>query len=363
MRVLMYGSEHAAPATRVCDWAVDAGHEVVWAGYLGEISGSSRARHVQIQSWDNPVPELAAIAADFRPHVTHSHNFSFLTEFHHEAGLGPLILSAFGGLNGLIGSVPPKPRIDDLMATGPTVIVESRPLFDAATKRYDGIDCELICLGVNPVHYKPGTLAKRAAWRQALQIPVDAIVFFSARGIGDGYRQQEILRAFASALPDLPATAGLAMIRLTRSWDRSDRVRELQQLAEELGISERLYWIPEVRYEMMPGMYGMVDFVVNYPVADAFPSTLLEAAACGVPVVTANLRAYAGSYIEQFCELVDPDDWQALARGLVRSAREPAELQARRVSDGRRHVIDNFSETVGRERTLAVYERVARAPH
>ena len=80
VRVLMYGSEHAAPATRVCDWAVKAGHEVLWAGYLGEISGSSPAQHVQIQSLDSAVAELAAIAADFRPHVSHSHNFSLLAD-------------------------------------------------------------------------------------------------------------------------------------------------------------------------------------------------------------------------------------------------------------------------------------------
>lgn len=362
MRVLMYGSEHAAPATRVCDWAVNAGHEVVWAGYLGEISGSSRARHVQIQSWDDPVPELAAIAADFRPHVTHSHNFSFLADFHVEAGLGPLVLSAFGGLNALIGSaVPPKPRVDNLMAIGATLVVESPLLFDAATKRYDGIDCELICLGVNSARYKPGTPAQRAAWRRALHIPGDAIVLFSARGIGDGYRQEEVLRAFAAALPDLPVTAGLAMIRLTRSWDRTDRVKELQQLAEELGVSGRLYWIPEVRYEMMPGMYGMIDYVVNYPSEDAFPSTLLEAAACGVPIVTANLPAYAGSYIEQFCTLVDPDDWQALACGMVVAVREPAKLRTSRITGARQHMIENFTEDAGRTKTLALYERVAEA--
>lgn len=357
----MYGSEHAAPATRVCDWAVNAGHEVVWAGYLGEISGSSQARHVQIQSWDNPVPELSAIADDFRPHVTHSHNFSFLADFHVEAGLGPLIISAFGGLNGLINSEPPHPRIDNLMAIDPTLVVESPLLFDAARERYNGVDCELICLGVNSTRYKPGKPDQRAAWRQALQVPGDAVVFFSARGIGDGYRQEDILRAFAAALPDLPETSGLAMIRLTRSWDRSDRVRELQQLAEDLGISDRLYWIPEVRYEMMPGMYGMVDHVVNFPSYDAFPSTLLEAAACGVPIVTANLPAYAGSYIEQFCTLVDPDDPLALARGLVLAAHEPIGLRTKRIAEARRHMIENFSEEEGRTRTLALYERVAQA--
>jgi len=357
----MYGSEHAAPATRVCDWVVNAGHEVMWAGYLGEISGTSRARHVQIQSWDNPVPELAEIAEEFRPHVTHSHNFSFLAKFHVKAGLGPLILSAFGGLNGLIGSAPVNTHVDNILALDPILVVESPMLFDAATRRYDGIDCELICLGVNSARYKPGTPTQRAAWRRALHIPDDAIVFFSARGIGDGYRQAEILQAFAEALPDLPPTAGLAMIRLTRSWDRSDRVKELQQLAAELGVSDRLYWIPEVRYEMMPGMYGMVDYVVNYPSEDAFPSTLLEAAACGVPIVTANLPAYAGSYIEQFCTLVDPDDWLALARGMVVAVREPVELRTSRITGARQHMIENFTEDAGRTMTLALYERVAEA--
>lgn len=358
----MYGSEHAAPATRVCDWAVHAGHEVWWAGYLGNISGSSPARHIKLQSRDNPVAELTEIAVDFRPHVTHSHNFSLLADHHVEAGLGPLIVSAFGSLNPLIGSRRPlNPRIDSLMATGPTIVVENPLLLDAVTRRHDGVHCEHICLGVNAAHFKPGTSAQRAAWRQALQIPDDTVLFFSARGIADNYRQDEILKAFAAALPGLPQTAGLAMIRLTRSLERSDMVECLQRQADELGVSDRLFWIPEVRYEMMPGMYGLVDHVVNYPTEDAFPSTLLEAAACGVPTVTAKLPAYAGSYIEQFCELVDPDDWQALACGLVRAVREPEELRTRRITEARQHMIDNFSEAAGRRKTLALYDRVAQA--
>ncbi|MEM9473382.1 MAG: glycosyltransferase, partial [Pseudomonadota bacterium] len=271
---------------------------------------------------------MTELAVDFRPQVTHSHNFSLLADCHVEAGLGPLIVSAFGSLNPLIGSKRPlNPRIDSLMAKGPTIVVENPLLFNAVAKRHGGVDCEHICLGVNAAHFKPGKAAQRAAWRQALQIPDDTVLFFSARGIADSYRQDDILKAFAMALPDLPQTAGLAMIRLTRSLERSDMIESLQRQADELGVSDRLFWIPEVRYEMMPGMYAMVDHVVSYPSEDAFPSTLLEAAACGVPIVTANLPAYAGSYIEQFCMLVDPDDRQALARALVRAVLEPEEFR------------------------------------
>jgi glycosyltransferase involved in cell wall biosynthesis len=360
MRLVFYGSEHTAPARRMCRWAVDAGHEVTWAGYLGDVIGDSPACHVQIRSNDDPLPELAALVAEVQPHLAHAFNFSFLSGFHIRAGFCPLILSAFGGLNALVSSPHPlNPTVPDLIAGSAATIVEGQLLHDAATQRFPDAAFELICLGVDPDHHKPAPAWQRRDWRSALGLAQDAVVFFSARGIGDGYRQPEILEAFATALPDLPDTSVLLMIALTRGWDRQERVASLKARADALGVRHRVHWLPELRHVMMPGVYGLSDFVINYPVADAFPSTVMEAIACGVPVISANLPAYRGSYIERHCQLVDPTGPGDLVSALVRAVAEPAGLRAARTLAARDDVLRQFPEADQRERLLALYDRVA----
>ncbi len=362
MRLVFYGSEHTAPARRMCRWAVDAGHEVTWAGYLGDVIGDSPARHIQIQSNDDPLPELAALVGEVRPQLAHAFNFSFLSGFHIRAGFCPLVSSAFGGLNALVSSPNPlNEAVPDLIAGSAAVIVEGDLLHDAATRRFPDARFEMICPGIDPNHHKPAPAWQRRDWRAALGVAQDAMVFFSARGMGDGYRQDDILRAFATALPQLPDTSVLLMIGLTRGWDRRERVDSLNALAAELDVADRLHWLPELRHVMMPGVYGLSDVVINYPVADAFPSTVMEALACGVPVISASLAAYRGSYIERHCALVDPDDPAALAPALVKAAAEPAVSRAARLRAAREDVVQQFPEADGRARLLALYDRLAGA--
>jgi glycosyltransferase involved in cell wall biosynthesis len=363
MRIIFYGSEHTAPARRMCLWAHDAGHEVLWAGYLGDVIGDSPARHVQIRSNDDPGPELDVILSDFKPDLAHAFNFSFLTGFHLRTGACPLISSVFGGLNALVASPHGLPEVtDEIMHESAAVIVESRLLADAARQRFPDACVELICLGIDPDHHKKVPATQRREWRAALDIPEDATVFLSARGIGDGYRQPEILTAFASALCDLPAQSRLAMIELTRGWDRRERVQELKALASRLGVADHVCWLPELRHVMMPGVYGACDYVINYPVADAFPSTVMEAVACEVPVISADLPAYKGSYIERFCRLVAPDDDAGLARAIIQAAAEPAASRISRTAAGRAHLVEHFKEADQRARLLSLYDKVAGAP-
>jgi glycosyltransferase involved in cell wall biosynthesis len=362
MRIIFYGSEHTAPARRMCQWAHDAGHEVLWAGYLGDVIGGSPARHVQIRSNDDPMPELEAIVADFEPDLAHAFNFSFLTGFHFNSGACPLISSVFGGLNALVASPHDLPAVtDEIMEKSAAVIVESRLLADTARQRFPAAPIELVCLGIDPDHHKKVPATQRRDWRAALDIPQDATVFLSARGIGDGYRQPEILKAFAAALRELPPQSRLAMIELTRGWDRQERVAELKDLAARLGVADCVCWLPELRHVMMPGVYGLSDFVINYPVADAFPSTVMEAVACEVPVISADLPAYKGSYIEQYCQLVDPQCDDELAIGLIRAAAEPSASRQHRTAQGRAHLVEHFNEADERAKLLALYDQIAGA--
>jgi hypothetical protein len=48
----------------------------------------------------------------------------------------------------------------------------------------------------------------------------------------------------------------------------------------------------------MPTLYALSDAVVSYPDFDSFAATLVEAAACQLPVITPLLPTYRGTFVE-----------------------------------------------------------------
>ncbi|RME35316.1 MAG: glycosyltransferase family 4 protein, partial [Thermoflexia bacterium] len=111
----------------------------------------------------------------------------------------------------------------------------------------------------------------------------------------------------------------------------------LQELARDLGIGERVRWIPPVLPEQMPELLAQVDVVVlpsrTTPVwKEQFGRILVEAMACGVPVVGSD----SGAIPEVVGEagLIFPEgDAEALAERLEQ-LRRSSDLRAECASKG-----------------------------
>ncbi|WP_210394989.1 glycosyltransferase family 4 protein [Motiliproteus sediminis] len=75
--------------------------------------------------------------------------------------------------------------------------------------------------------------------------------------------------------------------RLSLAGDGPQRA-ELEVLASDLGISERVHFCGRLDREQMAELYASADILLNPTTADNMPNSLLEAMACGVPVVTTD---------------------------------------------------------------------------
>ncbi|BAZ17775.1 glycosyltransferase [Calothrix sp. NIES-4071] len=58
--------------------------------------------------------------------------------------------------------------------------------------------------------------------------------------------------------------------------------------AEQLNLTDKLRWMPNLPDIWMPTGYNIADVVINYPVHDAFPATVMEAVACQRPVISTS---------------------------------------------------------------------------
>ena len=158
---------------------------------------------------------------------------------------------------------------------------------------------------------------------------------------------QNVVRAFAEARRrrELPHTLVLA-------GPMPANEGRLAALISALDLSGSIRSPGIVEEADLPGLYSGADALLYPTLYEGFGLPVVEAMACGVPVLTSStsaLQEIAGGY----AFLVDPMDVEAIADGIVQLATD-ARVRADYSLLGRKRALD-FSWDKAAERTLEVY--------
>lgn len=194
--------------------------------------------------------------------------------------------------------------------------------------------------GIDLALFAPGD---RAEARAALELPQDAFVIaFAAQGARTNpFKDFQTLKT-AVSFTGIPAVA----IALGEAGEE-----------ERLG-SAMLRSMPFVDRREMPAWLRAADLYVHATRADNHPLAVLEALACGVPVVAGRVGGIPEQLTEATGVLVAPEDPKALAAAIVDLAGDPA----RRARMGEAAAADaraRFSLDRQVDACLALYEEIA----
>ncbi|MGK5015340.1 glycosyltransferase [Janthinobacterium sp. HLS12-2] len=100
-------------------------------------------------------------------------------------------------------------------------------------------------------------------------------------------------------------------------------------LARSLGVKDAVRFAGPVDNAAMPALYQASDIVLNPSLADNMPISVLEALACGVPVVSTNVGGIPSLLQDGVTALlVPPGDPAAMAQAIVALLRDPPRAQA-----------------------------------
>jgi glycosyltransferase involved in cell wall biosynthesis len=159
-------------------------------------------------------------------------------------------------------------------------------------------------------HYVPQPAERIAEVRLSHGLEQPYILF--AGGFGRRKNAAGAVRAFARALPDLPADVCLAI-----SGGSGPLEQEVRDLLGSPELAARVHLIGYVADENYPAlMSGCLAFFLP-TLLEGFGLPALEAMACGAAVVTSSTTS-----VPEVCGdaalLVDPEDEAALASALVR---------------------------------------------
>lgn len=381
LRLLMVGPWHEVAMRRHIDWAVEAGAEVLVADFIQPtaappthgfraVSLLPRAHQAQklVGNAGNAalrqqiaVLRLRALAEQFNPHVIHSYKLGAYTEACITAGLHPLVVSVWSQLSSFFAGRGTRTQLDwvrRLQTSAQVVLIENPLLYEILTQRFGpALPLSSFPLGIDPAVFHPGYTDQAAAWRFVLDIPEDAGVILSPRGWSAIYGQQEIVQAFAWARQKIAKSLYLVLISLGRTRYPEKIAATVQQTARSLGVAHLLRWAPRVPHDDMPGLYALADVVVNNPVYDTFPSTLLEAAACARPIISSDLPAYRALQLDSYIKFVPPDQPHQLAEAMIELVTQPTAWldKARRASS---YVQATYPEDRYRQQLLQIYYNV-----
>jgi glycosyltransferase involved in cell wall biosynthesis len=132
---------------------------------------------------------------------------------------------------------------------------------------------------------------------------------------------------------------------------------ELEALATELGVADAVTFTGRVDNAAMAALYRNADAMLNCSLVDNMPNSVLEALACGVPVVSTNVGGVP--YLVEdgrTALLVPPGAPRAMADAVLRLASDAGLADALR-SAGLRQV-QQYTWASVRPRLLAVYRQV-----
>jgi len=156
-------------------------------------------------------------------------------------------------------------------------------------------------IGVDLARFRPDglTLAQRYKYRQSLGLPGDAMVAgFVGRLVKDkGVR--ELIEAWPSIIKVVP-TAHLLIVTAQLESECSNEVidREcLQKLPNTIILTNRTD---------MPELFNCVDVLVLPSYREGFSRVILEASACGVPVIASDVRGCRDAVVNGLTGILIP---------------------------------------------------------
>lgn len=187
-----------------------------------------------------------------------------------------------------------------------------------------------------------------AAWRLRLGISPNALTVGCVARLSPVKRHDILLAGFQRVTTEVP-DAVLILV-----GDGPAR-RELEAQAEALGLRGRVIFCGTLPHT--PLSQQLFDVAVLVSENEGFPNSLVEASACGVPLVATLVGGVRDVLVEnQTGYAVPVGDTHALAVAVLRLLRDPAERE-RLGARGRALVIDRFGESAAIDRLLAIYRR------
>lgn len=210
--------------------------------------------------------------------------------------------------------------------------------------------------GVDVERFKPANESEKQALREKLGLPVHATIILFLGGMEARKGAHRLLEAYREVAAQHPR-AHLALVGPAERFEAGYR-QKLEEDIHQWKLEHRLTFRPQLVEH--PEEYLRAADIFALPTSrEGFSMAILEAMACGLPVVASDIPEIAGCQVNDGVHglLVPYEDSSALGEALSRLLID-SHLRKRLGEAGRARVLQEFSQENIIERYLALYKQI-----
>ena len=209
---------------------------------------------------------------------------------------------------------------------------------------------EIVAPGVDRAFFSPG--ARRGA-RRAIGADPTAPLVLSVGRIQPLKGLHVAVAAFAAA----PSTAHMVVVGGPSGPDGDEYLARVRLEASDLGVADRIRWVPPQPHELLGSYYRAADVVLVPSRSESFGLVALEAAACGTPVVATRVGGLCTLVVDGETGYLRSRDVTSFADASVRLLTDPD--HASRLGRAAARHADGFTWSVAGERMRALFTDLA----
>ena len=232
-------------------------------------------------------------------------------------GRRPLVISVMGGdvLFDEQGTLGPTGRwlTRRALRGADLVTVKSPDLADVVSSFGVSRDrIETVIWGVDRDIFRFDETAGQA-FRDEVGVLAGQQLVFSPRIMNPFYN----IHLLVDAWPDVIRAVPNAVLVISRFGADSDYEARLRKRISELGLGQSVRFADARPPSAMPGAYSGSDAVISVPPSDGFPQAIIEAAACGRPVILTDLARFHAFFRPDIDVLYTALDRAAIAKAVI----------------------------------------------
>lgn len=224
---------------------------------------------------------LRRLVKQLKPDIIDCHYLGYWAWIAAKIDHHPLIATAWGSDVIEVDTMGDCYRLQFILREADAVLVNSQVLGESAIAQ--GAEPEKIKhinWGVDLNKFNPDI--DSLAYRKLLKIQNDSPVVISIRNFEPIYSIDTLIKAIPPTLKEVPNAIFIIKGEGTLT-------NELKKLASQLNVAKSARFLGEAEYDDVPLILKSGDVYVSTAITDSLPSSLMEAMACGMPVVVGDV--------------------------------------------------------------------------
>lgn len=209
----------------------------------------------------------------------------------------------------------------------------------------------------NPVHITPfgvdcDTFKPIEKFRRSIR--EDEFIVGTVKYLGKPSGIEYLVRAFSILKENYTGTKRL---RLIIAGDGSQK-RKLEQLAEELNIGQETTFLGNISHSEIPALLNRFSVTVFPSLWESFGVSIIEASACGLPVITSDVGGLPEVVQDGVTGLIVPrEDPPAIAEAIGKLL-DNKSLREEMGKSGRQFVLQHYEWHENVDRMEALYKKI-----